>query len=679
MRAAANSLGDVGRSLLPSTGWLVAPIALVLAAAFSVSGQPASAAELIERFVSEVDVGHDGTLTVEETIRVHAEGDQIRRGIFRDFPITFQDDDGVVRQVGFKLLDVTRDSKPEPHFTQRQGESIRIYVGEENVFLDPGTYTYVITYETDRQLRWFDGRPELNWNVTGNAWAFPIQSAVVRVTLPGDAEPVRWTAYTGRQGERGTDFSGTVAEDGALVVRTTRTLGPAEGFTVVAEIPAEAVVAPSAATQARYFLRDNLGWIIGLAGFVAVLGYYIAAWNAVGRDPKGGTVIPLFHPPEGVSPALARYIHNWGFSGNGWRAFTAAALSLAVRGLLVFDQKDDDDLTLQRTDVRLPGGSSSLPPGERTIFDWVEGKGGRAEINRSNATSVKSVGESFRDSITKENRDKFFRRNTLYFVGGLLMTVATFLAIFVFGGLQAVSAVAIFPVGIFGIVFGAVVVPALRSLFSEASAGRTIKSALSLIVFLGVLFAVGAQFLAEIPGGAGNLFSSLLTALAHNPFLLFLVLVFPALNGLFFYVLRAPTALGRPLMDKLEGLKLYLETAESGRLNIAKAPEITAERFESLLPYAVALDVERPWANAFAAALARAYPDDADPMHHYRPRWNRGGNWSGTDFGRSIASTVSGATGALAASMPRSSSGSSGFSGGGGSGGGGGGGGGGGW
>jgi uncharacterized membrane protein len=157
------------------------------------------------------------------------------------------------------------------------------------------------------------------------------------------------------------------------------------------------------------------------------------------------------------------------------------------------------------------------------------------------------------------------------------------------------------------------------------------------------------------------------------------VLVVPALNGLFFYLLRAPTALGRPVMDQLQGLKLYLETAESGRLNIADAPEITTEHFERLLPYAVALDVEKPWANAFAAALARAHPGDADPMSYYSPGWSRSGGWSGRDFGRSIASTVSGATSALAASMPRSSSSSSGFSGGGGSGGGGGGGGGGGW
>ena len=118
---------------------------------------------------------------------------------------------------------------------------------------------------------------------------------------------------------------------------------------------------------------------------------------------------------------------------------------------------------------------------------------------------------------------------------------------------------------------------------------------------------------------------------AGYPFPFVLVTAFAALNGLFFYLMRAPTALGRPVMDQLAGFKLYLETAEADRLNM-QAPEITAERFEALLPYAVALDVEKPWAEAFAAALRRAHPGDADPMRHYQPTWTSGGALVGRQF-----------------------------------------------
>ena len=164
----------------------------------------------------------------------------------------------------------------------------------------------------------------------------------------------------------------------------------------------------------------------------------------------------------------------------------------------------------------------------------------------------------------------------------------------------------------------------------------------------------------------------------HHP--IALVGGFAALNGLFVYLMRAPTALGRPVMDQLAGFKLYLETAEKERMNY-QAPEITAERFEALLPYAVALDVEKPWADAFSSALARAHPGEAEPMNHYHPTWTGGSSsWSTAAFSGAVASTVGSVSSAFASAVPVSS-GSSGFSGGGGggSGGGGGGGGGGGW
>jgi hypothetical protein len=173
---------------------------------------------------------------------------------------------------------------------------------------------------------------------------------------------------------------------------------------------------------------------------------------------------------------------------------------------------------------------------------------------------------------------------------------------------------------------------------------------------------------------------ALLSFVEAYPFSFVLLASFAVLNGLFFYLMRAPTALGRPIMDQLAGLKLYLETAEADRMNM-QAPEITAERFEALLPYAVALNVEKPWSEAFAAALRRAHPGEADPMRHYQPAWTGSGtNWSGAAFGAAVAATVGSVSSALASAVPVSSS-SSGFSssGGGGSGGGGGGGGGGGW
>jgi hypothetical protein len=88
-------------------------------------------------------------------------------------------------------------------------------------------------------VRWFDGKPELNWNVTGNFWRFPIMTASYHLQFVAGGEPPRWTAYTGRLGERGRDWRGSLGALGTLSVETTRRLAPGEGLTVVAEIPAD--------------------------------------------------------------------------------------------------------------------------------------------------------------------------------------------------------------------------------------------------------------------------------------------------------------------------------------------------------------------------------------------------------------------------------------------------------
>jgi hypothetical protein len=149
-------------------------------------------------------------------------------------------------------------------------------------------------------------------------------------------------------------------------------------------------------------------------------------------------------------------------------------------------------------------------------------------------------------------------------------------------------------------------------------------------------------------------------------------------NILFFFLMGAPTPLGRKLMDGIEGLRIYMTLAEKDRMNMAGAPKMSPSHFETLLPFAVALGVEKPWSDTFntwlAAAAAGAAAED------YQPAWYHGSNRGGFGdriggFSSSMASTIAST---IPTPPPSSSSSSSGFSGGS-SGGGGGGGGGGGW
>lgn len=148
---------------------------------------------------------------------------------------------------------------------------------------------------------------------------------------------------------------------------------------------------------------------------------------------------------------------------------------------------------------------------------------------------------------------------------------------------------------------------------------------------------------------------------------------------LFKVLLPAYSVAGRRIEDHIEGLRYYLGVAEQDELRRLKAPEQTPEEFAKFLPYALALGVEKTWADRFAAVLGAAAVTAA--VAHYYVAGHRGGLFGGSDDIGSFADSLGGlgSTVSAAATPPGSSSGSSGGGGGGGSGGGGGGGGGGGW
>ncbi|MEJ8473459.1 DUF2207 domain-containing protein [Roseibium algae] len=279
---------------------------------FAVCVGQAHAGERIHRFVSNVEVAKSGTLTVTETITVRAEGDQIEHGIFRDIPLTAKDAGGWSYQVGFKLLSVLQDGATAPYVEKLNGQGVRIFIGDADVFLNPGDYTYTIQYEIGRQIRFFDAYDEVYWNVTGNEWAFPIDEAIARVVMPDGAGAEKWVAYTGVFGSYGDAYSATVEGDGREVVFvTSKPLDHHEGLTVVVAFPKGFAVETSENEKLLAWFQGQRVLVIGSLGLAVLFVYYLATWWMVGRDPQKGVIFPRFKAPESVSPALAIYRGSW--------------------------------------------------------------------------------------------------------------------------------------------------------------------------------------------------------------------------------------------------------------------------------------------------------------------------------------------------------------------------------
>ena len=338
-------------------------LALLLAAA-----SPAAAVERIIQFISDVNVQRDGDLVVTETIRVEAEGNVIRRGIFRDFPTIYTRPDGSRVEVGFHLDGVTRNGSSENAVVEQIANGVRIRIGSADRVIPRGQHTYVLRYRTTRQIGFFGDYDELYWNVTGTGWAFPIDMAEARINLP-EQVPFRQTAiYTGPQDARGKDATIIQQQPGRIVFRTTRPLPARNGLTVAAAWQKGVVEPPTSAQLARYWFEDNRAFVVAMIGLLLLLAYYALAWLRVGRDPPVGTIIPMFGPPEGMSPAAARYVAEMSFDGT---CFTAAIINLGVKGPIAHCRKrrQDHDRKARRQDrdrARGRGGGKAPVRGETT-------------------------------------------------------------------------------------------------------------------------------------------------------------------------------------------------------------------------------------------------------------------------------------------------------------------------
>lgn len=613
--------------------------------------------EIITDFTSRILINKDSSLTVTETITVVAKGQTIKHGIYRDFPTNYKDRMGNTVRVGYSLKQVLRDGKPEPHHNQKTLEGIRIYIGDTDVFLSPGVYTYQITYRTTLQLGFFADYDELYWNVTGNDWKFPIEKVRAVVELPPGASSIRSAAYTGPKGARGKDY--TITVDGAYIeFVTVRNLKAGEGLTIAIAWPKGFVAKPTFLHKISLYVPFDRD-LLACGGFISLMiFYYLVVWMKVGKDPDKGTIIPRFTPPENISPAAARFLRTMDY-GADLTSLTATIINMAVKGYLVIEEDDEGRfslIALSDTD------NVSLNAEERAVAEKLFPSKGkrRFALHDSSQNYIQEVVDAkqalFKALEAEFGKGKgYFSRNILYSLPGCLFSILFIVGLYwyVVSGFPAASskdkmviAFILFSwtVGFYG---------GFSAAYQSWATGKKWGSIVGILLSLScAVWAVFLMYMKDV---------------YIAPVFLFTLMIVPILNYIFSILMKAPSPAGRKIIDSLEGFKLYLSVAERERMNVLNSPQETPELFARYFPYALALDVEQQWSERFENILAQS---------HYRPSWYHSTSLTLTSsFDQTLSTSFSNAL-ATADIQPGSSSGSGG---GGSSGGGGGGGGGGGW
>ena len=532
-----------------------------------------------------MQVQRNGDLQVTETIAIRAEGNQVKRGILRDFPTVYHRADGSRVEVRFDIESVMRDGQIEGHSTERMANGVRVRIGRADRTVNPGVHQYVIRYRTTRQIGFFKDYDELYWNATGTGWTFPIDVAEARINLPERVEFKQSAIYTGPQDARGKDATVVEQQPGRIVFRTTRALPVANGLTVAAAWPKGIVAEPTGRQQIEAVLSDDPELIAAAVGGGSVLAFYLLAWFLVGRDPRRGTVIPLFAPPAGMSAASVRFVNEMGFDD---RVFAAAIVGLGVSGRL----KMTDDNGSKELHHLKKGKPADLAEqaAERALFAQ------RSTVKLS-TSAYQTIGDA-RTALHQSLRQSFvpmlFRTHFFWAFAGLVAAaVATCAILVAYAGSYGSNMLGIFfgtVIPLAPIMFG---VAAIRN--GRHQGGRSGRwRMLGGVAAIAVALAVGIFIL----NGSVGTGPAILPALVPS--------LLAAIAALGFFVLQAPTKQGRNVLDQIDGFKQYLSVAEEARLEYLNPPQKTPELFEKFLPYAIALNVENTWAKRFTEVLAAA-------------------------------------------------------------------------
>ena len=331
---------------------------------------------VITRFDVRLDVGHDGTVDVTETIA--ARFDEPKHGIYREIPVRY-DVHGQLYDLRLHLKGVDRDTggRWETYELSDVENRTVLKIGDPKKTLT-GDQKYVIRYRVARAVLWEGEHAVLRWNATGTEWRVPIGGSSVTVVLPEplDDGRVQADAWTGVYGAKQKEFVKTRVDPRTLKFAT-GPLGRGEGITVEVAMPDSAVVRPSLANRFFWWLADN--FVYGLIP----LGLLSCAWLwfSRGRDDPGlGTVVVRYEPPEDLGPAEVGTLAD---ERVDLRDVTAVIIDLAVRGFISIEETRSGGKLWSSSDYELNvrKAPQGLKKYEQIVYDNVFSGGDRVKLS----------------------------------------------------------------------------------------------------------------------------------------------------------------------------------------------------------------------------------------------------------------------------------------------------------
>lgn len=193
-----------------------------------------SFADVIKNYHVNVTILDNGIIDVVETLEMDIDHEDVRLGIIRDIPKSYELHNTVVK-TPLTVKSITRNGQPENYWVEEKRNVFEIYTGAREAlisnYIPKGKNIYQLHWQSANHIRGFADYDELYFNAIGHGWQFPIEQASIILNLPESVKIIQSAGYFGPMGSRYRIQGETLASN-SLEFSAPNALGNGVGMTV---------------------------------------------------------------------------------------------------------------------------------------------------------------------------------------------------------------------------------------------------------------------------------------------------------------------------------------------------------------------------------------------------------------------------------------------------------------
>ncbi len=530
---------------------------------------PLSAQERVANQTIDVKVLPNGDAQVQESLRIAAQGDLFRHGLVR--PLVHH---GATLGTSVSMGQILRDQRAEPYQLTRRPDGVVLSTGDASRRLETGYHDFSLAYRLHNLVKIRNDQLELGWRVVSEQQAYAIDRLQVRVVLPDEKQALGAQLQVAGQ----TPLEPVQSEPGRVVFELDR-LPSHTALMLQLNWVGSAIAPPGPLLRLwQGFVSQPVWWVLTVGGLLLLL-YWVGLLLAQGWSVWRSGAGMVTRPPDGLPVSAVRYLWK--------RKVDPLVLVLTLQELIAqrvvrMESKPDGEFLLL---AQPPGEFDKLPTASAMLLERLFESG--REVVRLDGLFKHCVAEVYAklsNWLKNAYGDHYLLDRSTPAVAGLgawLIWLALLVAVGTLVSGAPLSWETWKPL---------LWVPAACMAwfgFRRWNLRKKLSLNHALLILGAGAWAAGSLYVLQRQGLS-------LDALVYVPALLLLL----GLECLLF-VQSGYNRAGRRLMGELRRFRRYLSEPGLQMGFVQMSPTQRTAEFETLLPYAAALDVQSGWRRHF--------------------------------------------------------------------------------